>query len=258
MRQVLAGVLMLLTAGCELLGGGLVGGAVTEQPSPTLPELDGSFTDSFESDEGHWPVTASSEGSTATPTAAPTGSEGPSAAVFTYRAGAYVMAVGAGRHLVPTAPVTYGNEQEVTVAATVRRLDTPGRRLGGVWGLACDADSDQNHYFAGVQTTLGVGYAGIGKVVDSHIRSIVPFGQPHEVIDADGDNKVQLRCSTTEAGERDLEFTVNGKVVAQGTDRDAATKPAQVQAGMLIDTSSLPPGRPFVVRYDDFALEETD
>ena len=127
--------------------------------------------------------------------------------MFTYRDGAYLIAVRAGRHLVPTAPVTYANDQDVTVAATVRRLDTPGRRLGGVWGLACDADSDQSYYFAGVQTTLGVGYAGIGKVVDSRIRSIVPFGQPHEIIDADGDNDVELRCTTTEAGERDLEFT---------------------------------------------------
>ncbi|MPZ73165.1 MAG: hypothetical protein GEU74_08035 [Nitriliruptorales bacterium] len=245
-------VLSLLASGCELVGGGLIDSIVTEQPSPGLPRLDGTFADSFDEKDGRWPVTTGTAGQTESGSASEASED---SAEIAYREGGYQVTLPAGRHLVPTAPVTYTSDVSVTVGAKALRLDQPGRRLGGVWGLACDADDEQSYYFAGVQTTLGVGYAGIGKVEESRIRSIVPFGQPHRTIDADGVNDLQMQCSGA-AGERTITFTINGEVVAEGTDRNAADEPRPVAAGLVVDTSSLPRGRPFIVRFDEFSLSE--
>ena len=196
-----------------------------------------SFHDDFDDPGSGWPV--GNDGGTDT----------------AYVDGAYEVAADGGKVAMAPAPAAHPPPGIALRVDTERVADSEGE-FGGIWGVVCGADLAGSRFYEGViQVSDGVGYPGLFGWHDGDIEVFRKADRPHEAVDPEGVNELQLEC-VDEGDSVTVVFSVNGDEVARAVDdREGAVD--RWETGLIVDGSPMPSGSGTRMRFDNYAVEQS-
>ena len=221
--------------------------ATSETPAVVSETPDvAAFADAFDDEESGWRV-----------------SDGDDGIYAAYVDGAYEMSAKSGKVAVSPAPVTQP-AAGITLRVEAERLEDAKGKFGGGWGVLCGEDLAAGRYYqAFIQVSNGVGYPGLFRWQDGEVEAFRKMDRPHDAIDPQGVNRLELECVDTGDGVT-VTFSINGEEIERANDESGPIV-ASWETGLMLDGSPLPKREVITLRrevitlrFDNFAVEPHD